>query len=106
MQGMISAEKRPRGTAVLGTRHSTDNPFARLWRALVGAFRDVESTRWGSVLLGNVWPAYMFALPLGARIWGLAHAQRGDTPHAQAAFLQEIVTDLFLGLVVVLFVIR
>ena len=39
--------------------------------------REVEATPWGGLVLGNVWPAYMFALPLGARIWGLRqHAAR------------------------------
>jgi protein-S-isoprenylcysteine O-methyltransferase Ste14 len=60
----------------------------------------------GGLLLTNVWPAYLFALPLGARAWGLLHAQRGETLHDQARLLQEVVTVVFLGLVVVLFAIR
>jgi protein-S-isoprenylcysteine O-methyltransferase Ste14 len=82
------------------------SPLTRAWRGLVGAFRDVEATPWGGLLLGNVWPAYVFALPLAARVWNLARATRGDSVHAQAAFFQETVTISFLALVVVLFVIR
>jgi protein-S-isoprenylcysteine O-methyltransferase Ste14 len=78
----------------------------RLWRWLVAAFRDVEKTPLGSLLLGNVWPAYVFALPLAARIWGLMGTPRADTLHGQAQLLQEIVTVVFLGLVVVLFAVR
>ena len=39
------------------------------WDRLVGLQRELEATPWGSLLLGNIWPAYLFALPLGARIW-------------------------------------
>jgi protein-S-isoprenylcysteine O-methyltransferase Ste14 len=78
----------------------------RLWQKLVAAFRDVERTSMGALLLGNVWPAYVFALPLAARVWGLLHAHRAETLHAQAALLQEIGTVAFLGLVVILFAIR
>jgi protein-S-isoprenylcysteine O-methyltransferase Ste14 len=74
-------------------------PLVRQWRAL-------EATSLGGLLLGNVWPAYLFALPLGARVWGLTHAQRGDSLNDQARLLQEIVTVVFLGLVVFLFAIR
>jgi protein-S-isoprenylcysteine O-methyltransferase Ste14 len=92
---------------VVNTRSSSIvSPLLRLWHWLVSAFRDVEKTSLGSLLLGNVWPAYVFALPLAARAWGLMHAQRADTLHGQAQLLQEIVTVAFLGLVVVLFAIR
>jgi protein-S-isoprenylcysteine O-methyltransferase Ste14 len=77
-----------------------------VWQRLVGAFRDVERTRLGALLLGNVWPAYVFALPLAARVWGLVHAHRAETLHGQAQLLQEIVTVVFLALVVLLFAIR
>jgi protein-S-isoprenylcysteine O-methyltransferase Ste14 len=69
-------------------------------------FRDVEGTPFGGLLLGNVWPAYVFALPLAARIWGLSRTHFGTSFHAQAQLLQEIVTIVFLALVVLLFVIR
>jgi protein-S-isoprenylcysteine O-methyltransferase Ste14 len=72
----------------------------------VALFRAVEATPLGAMLLGNVWPAYVFALPLAARIWGLLHASRGESLHAQAQLLQEVVTVVFLTLVVVLFIIR
>jgi protein-S-isoprenylcysteine O-methyltransferase Ste14 len=78
----------------------------RLWRWLVAAFRDVEKTPLGSLLLGNLWPAYIFALPLAARVWGLMHTHQADTLHGQAQLLQEVVTVVFLGLVVVLFAVR
>jgi protein-S-isoprenylcysteine O-methyltransferase Ste14 len=58
------------------------------------------------LLLGNVWPAYLFALPLSARVWNLARAPRAETLHDQAQLLGETVTVVFLGLVVVLFAIR
>jgi len=76
------------------------------WERLVGLFRGVEATSWGSLLLGNAWPAYIFALPLSARLWNLAHTTRAETLHGQAKLLQESVTVVFLGLVVVLFSIR
>jgi protein-S-isoprenylcysteine O-methyltransferase Ste14 len=60
----------------------------------------------GALLLGNVWPAYVFALPLAARIWGVAGMPRGGSIHAQAQFLQQAVTAAFLALVVILFIIR
>ena len=80
--------------------------MTRLWRLLVGAQREVERTAWGGFLLGNVWPAYIFALPLFARVVGFVQTRPGDTRHEQAQWLQELVTIIFLGLVVVLFVVR
>jgi protein-S-isoprenylcysteine O-methyltransferase Ste14 len=77
-----------------------------LWARLVGLFRGVEATSWGGLLLGNVWPAYLFALPLSARVWFMAQAPRAESLHEQAQFLQQVVTVVFLGLVVVLFAIR
>jgi protein-S-isoprenylcysteine O-methyltransferase Ste14 len=77
-----------------------------LWRRLVGLFRDVEATPWGGLLLGNAWPAYLFALPLLVRAWNLLRTPRADTLHDQALLLQETVTVVFLALVVVLFAIR
>jgi protein-S-isoprenylcysteine O-methyltransferase Ste14 len=70
-----------------------------LWRRL-------EATSLGGLLLGNVWPAYLFALPLAARIWGLLHAHAGETLHERAVLLEEVVTVVFLALVVVLFIVR
>jgi protein-S-isoprenylcysteine O-methyltransferase Ste14 len=81
-------------------------PLLRVWEWLVALFRSVEATPWGGMLLGNAWPAYLFALPLSARVWNLAHATRQDSLHGQAQLLQESVTVVFLGLVVVLFAIR
>jgi protein-S-isoprenylcysteine O-methyltransferase Ste14 len=70
-------------------------------------FRSAEANPLGGLLLGNVWPAYVFALPLAARIWGLSHSLRpAETLHAQAQLLQEVVTVLFLALVVILFIVR
>ncbi len=60
----------------------------------------------GGLLLGNVWPAYVFALPLAARIWGFLHWRNDGSLHATAVYVQEVVTILFLALVVALFVIR
>jgi protein-S-isoprenylcysteine O-methyltransferase Ste14 len=94
-------------TRQLSTQHSALSALGRAWRALVAAFRSVESTPFGALLLGNVWPAYVFALPLAARIWGLSRSLRpAETLHAQAQLLQEVVTVLFLSLVVVLFIVR
>jgi protein-S-isoprenylcysteine O-methyltransferase Ste14 len=58
------------------------------------------------LLLGNVWPAYIFALPLAARIWSVARTAPPESLNAQARLLEEIVTVVFLGLVVILFAIR
>jgi protein-S-isoprenylcysteine O-methyltransferase Ste14 len=77
-----------------------------LWRRAVGGFRAVESTTWGSLLLGTVWPAYLFALPLGARVWGFMHWSHGTSFHDQAQNVQEVVTIVFLALVVLLFAVR
>ena len=82
------------------------SPLTRAWRGLVATFRELEATPWGGLLLGNVWPAYVFALPLAARVWNVSRAVRDGSLHAQAALLQETVTVIFLALVVVLFVIR
>jgi protein-S-isoprenylcysteine O-methyltransferase Ste14 len=76
------------------------------WRWLVWSFRAVEATPIGGLLLGNVWPAYVFALPLAARIWGFAHWHNDGSLHATAVYVQEIVTIVFLALVVALFAIR
>jgi protein-S-isoprenylcysteine O-methyltransferase Ste14 len=73
---------------------------------IVGLWRKVESTPMGALLLGNIWPAYLFALPLGARAWYGLRAPRGDTLHDQARLLQEAVTVVFLALVVILFAVR
>ena len=83
-------------------RHVLTEP----WDALVRLYRELESTRWGGLLLSNVWPAYVFALPLAARIWGMRGRPLPTTLHEQAFYLQEILTILFLGQVVVLFAIR
>jgi protein-S-isoprenylcysteine O-methyltransferase Ste14 len=77
-----------------------------VWARRVAAFREVENTPLGGLLLSNVWPAYVFALPLAARIWGLLHASRDASFHARAQLLQEVVTVVFLVLVVVLFIVR
>lgn len=81
-------------------------PGGQLWEALVRLHRDIESTPWGAILLGNIWPAYVFALPLAARVVGLVQRPAPHTLHEQALYLQEILTIIFLALVVVLFVVR
>jgi protein-S-isoprenylcysteine O-methyltransferase Ste14 len=73
---------------------------------MVGALRTAESTPVGGMLLSHVWPACIFALPLGVRVWGLLHASRDGSLYAQAALLQEVVSVVFLAQVVVLFVVR
>jgi len=91
---------------LLTTQHPRLSILLRVWRALVDGYRAVEATRWGDLLLGNIWPAYLFAMPLGARIWGLAHTPRDESLYGQARLLQEGVTIVFLALVVVLFATR
>src|SRR5215216_3672877 len=81
----------------------------RAWRALVHAHRDIEATPWGAVVLGNVWPAYLFALPLAVRLWNLLQTVRQlrePSLHDMAVVLQEAVTVAFLALVVILFAVR
>lgn len=87
-------------------QNASVTPVTSVWRTLVETFREFEATSWGGLILGNVWPAYVFALPLAARVWNLARAPRGGSFHDQAALLQETVTVAFLALVVVLFIIR
>jgi protein-S-isoprenylcysteine O-methyltransferase Ste14 len=82
------------------------SPFVRVWHAVVSTYQAIEATHWGDLLLGNVWPAYLFAMPLGARIWGLVHTSRDQALDGQVRLLQEVVTIVFLALVVVLFAIR
>jgi protein-S-isoprenylcysteine O-methyltransferase Ste14 len=82
------------------------SPPQRAWHGLVALFREAEATSWGSLLLGNVWPAYLFALPLAARVWGLSRGPSPTTLHQQARLLQEVVTVVFLALVVILFAVR
>ena len=74
-----------------------DVVISTLWHRLVGLFRDVEATPWGGLLLGNAWPAYLFALPLLVRAWNLLRSTRADTLHDQAVLLQETVTVVFLA---------
>jgi protein-S-isoprenylcysteine O-methyltransferase Ste14 len=94
--------------AVSAHSNSSLTAAGRLWHALVHAFREVEATPLGGLLLDNVWPAYVFALPLAARVWGLWYrlAVGGTSLRAQAGLLQEAVTVIFLLLVVVLFIVR
>lgn len=72
----------------------------------MASFRSVEATPVGGLLLGNVWPAYVFALPLAARVWGFLHWRNDGSLHATAMYAQEVVTIVFLALVVALFAIR
>jgi len=72
----------------------------------VAAFRAVEATPLGNLLLANVWPAYVFALPLAARIYSVTRLTHPTSLHAQAVLLQEVVTVVFLALVALLFAIR
>ncbi|MBV9577724.1 MAG: isoprenylcysteine carboxylmethyltransferase family protein [Chloroflexi bacterium] len=80
--------------------------YSAPYHSAVSAFRGVEATPLGGVLLGHVWPAYVFAVPLAIRLWDLIHLQPDGSLYLQAAFLQELVTVVFLALVVVLFVFR
>lgn len=82
------------------------SPGAQLWQMLVRTHRQVEATDWGAVLLGNVWPAYLFALPLAARVWGLLHRPLPSSLRDQASLLQEVATIVFLAVVVALFAVR
>jgi protein-S-isoprenylcysteine O-methyltransferase Ste14 len=77
-----------------------------LWNGAVRAQREVEATALGGLVLGNVWPAYIFALPLGARVWAVLTTPRGELLHDRAELLQDIVTIVFLTLVVILFAVR
>jgi protein-S-isoprenylcysteine O-methyltransferase Ste14 len=89
-------------------------PVVALWRGLVRLYRDVESTPWGQLLLSNVWPAYLFAMPLAAKVWflgnriasGAVTAGGSDTLHRRAQVVQDLATVLFFGVVVVLFIVR
>ena len=83
-----------------------DRPLTWVWRAAVARLRQVERTPLGAILLGHVWPAYVFALPLGVRIVGFTQMHPGDSLHRQAQYVQELVTIVFLALVVLLFAIR
>jgi hypothetical protein len=59
--------------------------------------------------LGGAWPAYIFALPLGARSWNLIQTltgARSESVHEAALVLQQLVTIAFLGLLVVPFAAR
>src|SRR5215216_5056695 len=105
--------RHARNRAWGGRAHAVDSvmgdSMGRLWRALVHVHREIENTPWGSVLLGNVWPAYLFALPLAARLWSLfqtVRQLREPSLHDQARVLQEAVTVVFLALVVILFAVR
>jgi protein-S-isoprenylcysteine O-methyltransferase Ste14 len=77
---------------------------------LANVWRDFEATRSGQLLLANVWPAYLFAMPLLVRAWNLVQRTRdggwGDSFHGQALLLQEVVTVAFLALTVLLFIVR
>ncbi|HEX8968552.1 MAG TPA: isoprenylcysteine carboxylmethyltransferase family protein, partial [Chloroflexota bacterium] len=92
---------------LIGPESALSNPPTRLWHALVAIFRELEATTWGGLLFGNVWPAYLFALPLGARALTLRRLLPTDgSVHAGAQLLQEVVTIAFLAETVILFAIR
>jgi protein-S-isoprenylcysteine O-methyltransferase Ste14 len=78
--------------------------------SLANVWRDFEATRSGQLLLANVWPAYLFAMPLLVRAWNLVQRTRdggwGDSLHGRALLLQEVVTVAFLALTVLLFMVR
>jgi protein-S-isoprenylcysteine O-methyltransferase Ste14 len=78
--------------------------------SLANVWRQRETTRWGQLLLANLWPAYLFAMPLLVRLWNLVQRTRddgwGDSLHGQALLLEEIVTVAFLALTVLLFAVR
>jgi protein-S-isoprenylcysteine O-methyltransferase Ste14 len=83
------------------------------WRGLVHVYRELEETSWGRILLSNVWPAYLFALPLAGKVVAfpsmIAANQNGalhDPLHFQARIVQDLVTIAFMALVVVLFIVR
>jgi protein-S-isoprenylcysteine O-methyltransferase Ste14 len=98
--------KRGRRTTLSTSPSVLQRPLTRLWRLLVSTQREIERTPWGGFLLGNVWPAYVFALPLAARTLNFTRASPGATLHQQAQYVQELLTLAFLALVVLLFVIR
>ena len=89
-------------------------PVLRAWRAVARSYAQVEATPLGHLLLANVWPAYLFAFLLAARLWGLyVRFQAGAASgidlanlHDQAMLAQEVATVAFLLLIVVLFVVR
>jgi protein-S-isoprenylcysteine O-methyltransferase Ste14 len=81
-------------------------PLSHPWRGLVRRYRAVEARPWGGVLLSNFWPAYVFAVPLANRVWGLRQRPAPTSLNEEAFFVQEVLTIIFLGLVVVLFIIR
>jgi len=97
---------RDRGSGRVSAGAALGARIRRLSGWLAATFRHFEATQWGGLLLGNVWPAYLFALPLGARAWLLTRTARAETLDDQARLVQEIVTLLFLALVVTLFAVR
>lgn len=77
---------------------------------MVHAWVQVESTKWGRLLMANAWPAYVFALLLGFRVRALI-AQGGDAAdpdpiHRWSLLAQQATTIVFLLLVVALFLVR
>ena len=107
-RGTILALHTRRGSrrTVHATVSPLDRPLTWGWQTGVRWHAQVERTRWGAILLGNIWPAYLFALPLGVRAVGFTRMRPGDSLHQQAQYVQELVTLVFLALVVVLFAIR
>lgn len=83
-------------------------PLRAVWRS----YRDLEeSSMWARLLLGNLWPAYLFCLPLIGKGWNMARAIReGPGPegllHFQAQIARDVVVTAFFVLVVALFAIR
>jgi protein-S-isoprenylcysteine O-methyltransferase Ste14 len=83
------------------------NAPTHAWQSLVASFRAVEATRGGGLLLGHVWPAYVFAMPLLARLWSLLHMRLGSgSLYTWAVLIQDAATVVFLSVVVVLFAVR
>lgn len=86
----------------------------RLWRLFVDGYHDIESSMWGRLLLTNVWPAYLFSLPFGTRVVNVYSKIVSGPPstepdtlfHFRISLAQEMVTLVFMFLVVLLFTIR
>lgn len=89
-----------------------DSGLLRPLRSLGRSYRELEeSSMWARLLLGNLWPAYLFCLPLIGKVWNMARFVReGPGPegllHFQAQLARDLVVTAFFLLVVALFAIR
>ncbi|MBI2755703.1 MAG: isoprenylcysteine carboxylmethyltransferase family protein [Chloroflexi bacterium] len=100
-------------TAARTARRGGAGPWLRPFRLLAEVYHEIEdSSVWGRLVLANLWPAYIFLLPLLGKVylvWTRLVSTSGsgvDPLHVRAQLVQDAATIVFFALVVGLYAIR